>query len=501
MRRALAEILVIVALGAVVTLPWIDAHGLSNSEGHRVVPAIEMLETGGWLVPHLFEQPYVRKPQGVPWLFAIALSIHDDPELMPRLVSALALVLTAVGAWFFARRWFGHGLAAGAATVLTPVLWLPARSAEIEMSNNLFAALTAWTAIEILRARWSGSRARTGWLVALGVSVFGMLLMKGPAGAPAILGIVIAGAVLTRSLGMLVSWRVWAPTVLGAAAFGALWAWTLRAAGDGAVEQGPGAFMVQLDQALKLAGFIPAALLSALPMSLAMLLPWGADARREHEGADPETRRAFFTARLMALGCAAGLVFMLAMGISNERYTQPVWVWLGPLVAWALVSSGLVRTDRDHRGLEVMMAHRRRIVRALTLGAPGVIVVVLLVGSLIHAGVFEGARRNESGRETGAALARTMRGTLAPGEYTIHADAMIEARPEMLLAVERTLGDAGVTAQGRWTPGHDRPIGARTLVLIRTDLTGGESERFQGARVLAEGTLHEFAWALIDPVE
>jgi len=499
MRRVLAELLVLVAIGAVVTLPWIGAWGLSNSEGHRVVPAIEMLETGNWLVPHLFEQPYVRKPQGVPWLFALALSLHDDPELSPRLVSALALVLTAIGAWFFARRWFGHGLAAGVVTLLTPVLWLPSRSAEIEMPNNLCACLTAWLVVDILRARRTRSRAGPLLPVALGASVFAMLLMKGPAGAPAILGLLIAGAVLTRSLGTLAAWRVWAPAILGAAAFAALWTRTLSEAGEHAVRQGPGAFMAQHGQALKLLGFVPAALLSALPMSLAMMFPWGPDARREHEHADDDARAAFFTARLMALGCACGLLVMLAMGISNERYTQPVWSWLGPLAAWALVSSGLVRTDWARRGLAVMMPHRRRIARALTLGSPARIASLLLAGSLVHASAFETPRRNESGREKGIALAQTMRETLEPGAYTIVANAMIEARPEMLLAIERTLEDAEVTARGRWRPRLAGRIGPRTLALIRTDPLGDESGLFPGARVIGRGTLHEFQWALVDP--
>src|SRR5690606_34589920 len=54
--------------------------------------------------------------------------------------------------WGFAWRWFGArgGLAAGVALALTPWLWQSGRSAEIEPLHNLWVAVAAFCAIELL---------------------------------------------------------------------------------------------------------------------------------------------------------------------------------------------------------------------------------------------------------------------------------------------------------------------------------------------------------------
>jgi hypothetical protein len=42
--RTLVGLVLVVAIGAAVYLPWLGARGFGASEGHRVVPAVEFAE-------------------------------------------------------------------------------------------------------------------------------------------------------------------------------------------------------------------------------------------------------------------------------------------------------------------------------------------------------------------------------------------------------------------------------------------------------------------------
>src|SRR5690606_17474117 len=178
----------------------------------------EMLRTGEWLVPHMFGQAYLRKPPGGIWAFAAAIRLTGDPVLGPRLVSAAAFLLLALGAWWFGRRWFGPlaGLGAGLATVLTPMLWNPARSAELESLNNLFVALSAWTAFELVHRCACRPALAT---VALGAFAAAQMLVKGPAGLPALGGVLLGAAWAARSARPLATWRAWLGVAIGAGLF------------------------------------------------------------------------------------------------------------------------------------------------------------------------------------------------------------------------------------------------------------------------------------------
>ena len=57
-------------LCALIYFPRLGDDGYASSEGQRAIPAWTMLGTGDWLVPRLFEIPYVRKPPGIFWAIA-----------------------------------------------------------------------------------------------------------------------------------------------------------------------------------------------------------------------------------------------------------------------------------------------------------------------------------------------------------------------------------------------------------------------------------------------
>jgi 4-amino-4-deoxy-L-arabinose transferase-like glycosyltransferase len=73
LSRLWVQVVLTLAAACLAQLPWLGSSGLSQSEGHRAIPGWTMLERGNWIVPHLFEQPYLRKPPGMPWAVALYL--------------------------------------------------------------------------------------------------------------------------------------------------------------------------------------------------------------------------------------------------------------------------------------------------------------------------------------------------------------------------------------------------------------------------------------------
>lgn len=503
MRRAPIDIAILLLVAAAITLPNLTTIGLTSSEAHRAVPALTMLETGDWLVPELFGLDYMRKPQGIFWAFAAALSVLSPDtfgvELAPRLVSALSFTLLAIGAYLFSTRWFGRGagLIGGLATLLTPALWLPARAAEIESLHNLTCALGAWIVVEHIRAPIARRPLPIRWTLALAAVILAMLLTKGPAGLPALLGVLIAAAIVTKSRRATAAPRVWAAFIIASACAIGFWSFALGHASDNVVLQTPGAFLFQSGMLLKLAGFIPVSLLTALPMSLAILFFFGPDARKERTLADTHARLAMDTGSLLAFGALAALAAMMLMGISNDRYAQPIVATLGPCVACVCALAGLGARAWPDRSIAIMHPHRVRILRAMTLGAPTNIAAALVLTAVIFSTTIAPTMRDQSGREPGLAAAQALREQLAPGSYTILSDAMIEARPELLLTIERAFADTPVSIEPRWDRGWVANPGHNTLALIRTDPAGDESPKVLSTQTLFEGRVHDFDFAIV----
>ena len=81
-------------------LPWLGTSGLRSEEGHRVLPAVEMLDGGDYLVPHVGGQPYLRKPPLINWLVAASFKIsgyrNEWTARAPSIVSVLIVALVFV---------------------------------------------------------------------------------------------------------------------------------------------------------------------------------------------------------------------------------------------------------------------------------------------------------------------------------------------------------------------------------------------------------------------
>lgn len=509
-----------------VGLSW---RSFASSEGHRVVPAWEMMEPGhpgGWWHVTMFGQTYLRKPPGMPWAIAAASSLLGQTEAAARAVSALATTLSALAAWWFASRWFGArlGIVAGLALATMPQLWSPGRTAEIEALNNLGVLLAALAIVDWSLAgghRQRRTRARAGGgpaapsgshgataregvagriapvasaepparralpgdalMVVLGAA--GLIiaaLAKGPAGAPVIAGVLLATALL----------RMWtARGLAGLAATIAIAAGVLVPLGrrilaanadPGAITQGSEAFMWSGGVAPVLL-LAPMALFSALPASLAMMFPWGKDAAAE--AGDPESRRLLLVARLLGVSWMSSLAVFMAIGVPNPRYAMPAAGLLCPMACYVVRGVWGVHATFNE--------NRRRLAKRLMLGNPAALPVLLTCVALLSTVAARSYKIGIDGRTAGARLAEAT----APGGGEVWADGLVEARPDVLLYAARAAGRAaGTPFRPRWMK-HDMAGGrlppAGDLIVLRVDQEGDERPRYEAAildgRLVAAG--------------
>ncbi len=268
----------------------LGSSGFAFSEGQRAFPGWEMVKNGDWLIPRLFEQPYLRKPPGMPWAEAIASLVLGENEFSARSVSALAMTLASLLSFWFANRWFGRpwGMMAGLAHVLTPLFWVsPAspvgRSAEIEALHNLFVQALTLIAIELLVTKpkgWAGAR----WALALALAAAGMALVKGPAGLPCLGGAMLGGCIGLRSARALRNLWLWlglgaACGVVGLVAFEILR--RVHQLPEPPVTEPTSRFLWRNGEALGVLALPLATLITALPIGAVLPLHSGAAAPRQ----------------------------------------------------------------------------------------------------------------------------------------------------------------------------------------------------------------------------
>jgi len=85
------------ALWAALYLPGLGEPELKGEEGRRILPALEMLTSGEWILPVMEGQPYVRKPPLINWAIAASVaaagSVSEFTVRLPSALSVLALAL------------------------------------------------------------------------------------------------------------------------------------------------------------------------------------------------------------------------------------------------------------------------------------------------------------------------------------------------------------------------------------------------------------------------
>ncbi len=84
-------------LWAALYLPFLGSLELRGEEGKRVMPAVQMLDRGNYLVPHLGARPYLNKPPLINWLVAASFRTFGvRNEWSARLPSAILVLLVAL---------------------------------------------------------------------------------------------------------------------------------------------------------------------------------------------------------------------------------------------------------------------------------------------------------------------------------------------------------------------------------------------------------------------
>jgi 4-amino-4-deoxy-L-arabinose transferase-like glycosyltransferase len=205
---------------------WLGEPPLARTEGHRALTAHQMVQHGNWVVPELFGRTYVRKPPLQYWAIAATemLTGRAD-ETVWRLPSALAAVALCLIVWGAGRRWYGAagGAAAGFVCFGMVALWSQNRSADIDSLNTL-----ASTACAVLLLELGFAAPRRRWLISilLALSFAALLLLKGPAGLPVVVGVMVGASLISRRWRWLASPLVWVPLIVGGAGFAA---WALAA--------------------------------------------------------------------------------------------------------------------------------------------------------------------------------------------------------------------------------------------------------------------------------
>jgi 4-amino-4-deoxy-L-arabinose transferase-like glycosyltransferase len=499
---------------ACIYLPRLGATGLSSTEGHRVIPAWEMLASRDFLVPRLFGQAYLRKPPGMPWAIALSSSLFGQTEFAARLVSGLAVTVLCLLCAHTAHRWFGPSrpcatgglsgaaapasalqpspaLLAGLSAALLPLFWTIGRTAEIEALNTLAAAGAVVCLLDLLlpspavlgggggRGAAEAGGGHVLRFIAASAAITLALFAKGPAALPTVAAAIAAACLTTRSLKPLARPALWLALAIPAALF-ALYAFRVRAALELSHEtpilQGPSDFLwsadtLSLSRIGKVAAMPFAALFAALPAAL-FLIP-----SKRAQQAPPH-------AAALALTCLLSLGALTVLGVSNPRYALPALGFLPILAAYATLV-------------------RPRFFAPRTLA---IAVAVLAAGAAFYVLSFEPRSRATSGREPGETLALSL-----PQGAEVWADGLIEARPEVLLYAARAksrdlrIVNPEECLRVRWVPGLAQsgklpPPG--TYVVLRTDQMGDETAtpREKGLttrlNVVASGAVHKYTYTL-----
>jgi 4-amino-4-deoxy-L-arabinose transferase-like glycosyltransferase len=332
------------ALSLAMHLPFLGMTPMAGTEGHRILPAHEMVRSGWWAVPMLFGKPFMTKPPLHLWLIAISevIAAHGNVFVW-RLPSAIAGALLCAAACLFGARWFGRtaGLISGVCCVGLITLWGQSQVADIDATNTLAAAVCALCEIELLIVQ---PRNAWPWVLGAGLSLGATLLTKGPGGLPIILGVWLWGGciLIARRQRFTLLRDILVPLLIGGAIFG-VYVWFARQSLarhhvvpdlSGVQEGASRLYATSLGILAKTLLTIPTQLLAfGIPVSLALPVYLS---RRLREQIPP-------AARPVATAIVGSVLIALAIcvlsGMDNPRYGYPVLIPLCPLAGALAVAA------------------------------------------------------------------------------------------------------------------------------------------------------------------
>lgn len=340
---------VIVFLVIFLALAWrIGESPLSGTEPHRALPAHSMLQTGDFIVPRLWGEPYLAKPPLQYWVLAITEKISNQAnEWIWRLPSAFCTALLAAILCLTASRWFGRrgGIVCGFSMLGLIALWAQGRKVDVDALNTLMVVSTAICLIEL---NCRVLRRRLLWMILGGIAFAGSLLTKGPAGLPVIIGAMIGPAIACRNWSLLRRWHSWAALAIGGLLFGIWLLAVYRSVHHGSTAGGWTGFseisklLLNMEPKHLLEAALLPVILAGFAMPLALAIPIALDKK--------VTQQLSGEIRCVVYGLVGTILVALLVGVLartvNPRYMYIVFPLLCPLVGaisscWKIGSSDL----------------------------------------------------------------------------------------------------------------------------------------------------------------
>ena len=178
-NSALIVFILIFALWAVIFLPGLGTHELKGEEGRRVMPALDMIKTGQYLVPYIGGEPYLNKPPTINWIIIASVKLfHSSSEFVVRLPSPLSLLALCIVILFLPCRQFNLELRFLACITTLSCLGLITKGRLIEI-ETIYVAQTAIACIWWLFKKIDNASRWQQYLVPMLFLAFAMLT-KGP---------------------------------------------------------------------------------------------------------------------------------------------------------------------------------------------------------------------------------------------------------------------------------------------------------------------------------
>ncbi|HTD27818.1 MAG TPA: glycosyltransferase family 39 protein [Xanthomonadaceae bacterium] len=182
-RKAIPPLLLPILLALAFVLPFQGTRPLwGTDEGRYSAVAVEMLDSGDWLLPHRHpDHPHLSKPPLTYWAMASSMAVFGKNVWALRLPSALAFVLTIGCAFTIGKRlqperpWWPAVVVAG-----TAMIFLASNAVSTDPLLSAFETLGMTGVILAWRGESDRIARRGAWITGLG---FGLaFLTKGPPG-------------------------------------------------------------------------------------------------------------------------------------------------------------------------------------------------------------------------------------------------------------------------------------------------------------------------------
>ncbi len=177
-KRRVAMSLLLLGLCGILLLANLGYPLVEPDETRYAQIAIEMVESGDWIVPTLQGEPYLDKPPLLYWTTSAAYSVFGQSPWSARLPNALAALLTVLATYLIGRRVIGDRAAWMAALVLLLSAGF-VLSGRFLIMDGLLALFTTLGLVAAANGLKGGGRAIWWWAVA-GVACSLGLLVKGP---------------------------------------------------------------------------------------------------------------------------------------------------------------------------------------------------------------------------------------------------------------------------------------------------------------------------------